>query len=156
MTSLPVSYFTVHEKTFFIPLRYVYPECEKLLAQHPQMHPLQCLQEDGCPANMQCMDFLVPRVTYMFDKVAGPAVDMMVAYFKYTRSNPGELENKVALMGAIFHRDLRAPTLMTMNPTGFAKCQAMGKVDTWVPTADFKHLGAHRGIIPVENLIHVK
>ncbi len=152
MSSAPLSYFVVNNKTMFIPFRYVYPECEKLIAPHPQMYPLRCLQEDGCPANMSCMDYLVPRVNYLFDKVS-PSSQVMVAYYKYVRLNPGENENREALMGAIFHRDLREPYLMVMNPSGFVKCQKMGEISAWVPTEEYKNLGAHRGIIPVKSLI---
>ncbi len=155
MTNVPLSYFVVNGKTLFIPLRYVYPECSKLIAQQPQMYPLRCLQDNGCSANMSCMDFLVPRVNYIFNEV-NSAAEMMIAYYKYNRQNPGEDENREALMGAIFYKDLREPYLMTLNPSGFRKMQRDGEVQTWVPTMEYKTLGAHRGIIPVDSLIHVR
>lgn len=145
MTNVPLSYFVVQEKTIFIPFRYVYPECEKLIAPHPQMYPAKCLTEDGCPANMQCMDFLVPRVNYVFNEVCRSA-EMMVAYYKYP-------DRPKSIRGAIFHRDLRSPHVMILNPYGFRKLQRESPTFTWVPTSAYKNLGAHRGIIPVERLI---
>ena len=141
----PLAYFVVQDKTLFIPFRYVYPECEKLIAPHPQMYPAKCLAEDGCPSNMNCMDFLVPRVNYIFDNVCNSA-EMMIAYYKY-RDRPNSIR------GAIFHRDLRAPSIMVLNPYGFRKLQKDAEPGIWVPTAEYKNLGAHRGIIPVESLI---
>lgn len=152
MSGLPLSYFVVNGKTLFIPLRYVYPECSKLIAPHPQMYPVRCLLEDGCPANMNCMDFLVPRVNYVFNEVFPPA-EIMIAYYTYERQHREADENKQALMGAIFHKDLREPYLMTLNPSGFTKCQKMGDIKQWIPTDEYKNLGAHRGIIPVTSLI---
>jgi len=145
VTDLPLSYFVVNKRTIFIPFRYVYPECEKLIAPHPEMYPVKCLQEDGCPANMNCMDFLVPRVNYIFNEVCETA-EMMIAYYKY-RDRPNSIR------GAVFHKDLRDPYVMILNPWGFSKLQRDAAVFAWVPTAEYKNLGAHRGIIPVENLI---
>lgn len=140
-----ISYFVINDKTLFIPLRYVYPECEQLIAPHPQMYPVRCLQEDGCPANVQCMDYLVGRVNYLFNEVC-PTAEMMVAYYKY-RDRPNSIR------AAIFHKDLREPSLMVLNPFGFRKFQREGQAFEWAPTASYKAMGAHRGIIPVERLI---
>lgn len=142
----PVTFFVVHEKTVFIPLRFVYPECAKLIATHDGMYPLKCLQEDGCSANMSCMDYLVPRVNYIFNEVCDSSVQMMVAYYKYP-------DRPNSIRAAIFHRDLREPSIMTLNPWGFRKFQREGKIFSWTPTSDYLNLGAHRGIIPVSNLI---
>ncbi len=145
MSGLPLSYFVVNSKTIFIPLRFVYPECVELIEPHPQMFPLRCLQEDGCPANMNCMDFLVPRVNYIFNEVCTTA-DTMISYYKYQ-------DRPQSIRGAIFHKDLREPYIMILNPYGFKKCQEMSKTFQWVPTEEYKTLGAFRGIIPVEELI---
>jgi hypothetical protein len=146
MSLHPLTYFVVNQKTIFIPFRFVYPECEKLIAPHPEMYPVKCLRENGCPANMQCMDYLVKRVNYIFEKVC-PSAEMMIAYYKYR-----DLPNSIR--GAIFHKDLREPKLMTLNPFGFRKFQRESPTFQWTPTDEYKNLGAHRGIIPVEQLIH--
>ncbi len=135
----------VNQKTMFIPLKFVYPECAKLIRAHPSMHPLKCLTEDGCPANMQCMDFLVPRVNYLFNEVC-PTAEMMIAYFKYA-------DRPNSIRGAVFHKDLREPTIMILNPFGFKKFQQEGEAFNWAPSNEYRNLGAHRGIIPVESLL---
>ncbi len=145
MSSAPLSYFVVNDKTLFIPLRYIYPECEKLIAPHPKMYPVKCLTEDGCPANMSCMDYLAPRVNYVFDKVH-PSAEMMIAYFRYP-------DRPQSIRGAIFYKDLQEPTVMILNPFGFRKLQKDATVYAWTPTEEYKNLGAHRGIIPVKSLI---
>lgn len=148
MSNLPIIYFVVNKKTVFIPLRYVYPECSKLIDSHPDMFPLKCLTTDGCPANIQCMDYLVPRVNYLFKEVC-PAAEMLISYYKY-RDRPNSIR------GAVFHRDLREPNVMTINPSGFSKFQKESETFQWHPTDEYKTLGAHRGIIPIESLISVK
>lgn len=140
-----ISFFIFQEKTAFIPLRYVYPECVKLIEPHPQMYPLRCLREDGCPANVQCMDFLVKRVDYLFQEVL-PDSDLLIVYYKY-KDRPDSIR------AAVFFRDLREPKLMTCNKAAFKKFQREGKIFAWAPSGSYLTLGAERNIIPVENLI---
>ena len=143
--SNPVTFFSINEKTVFMPLRYLYPECEKLIEHHPKMYPLKCLQDNNCPANMGCMDVLVRRVNYIFTHVA-PKAQLVIAYYKY-RDKPNTIR------AGIFHRDLSEPYLMVLNPFGFRKFQKRGLAFTWMPTREYLMLGAERGIIPVENII---
>jgi hypothetical protein len=145
MFPVELSYFSFQEKTIFIPLRYVYPECFALIAPHPQMHPVRCLREDGCPANMNCMEHLVQRVNYLFGEVF-PKAEMMIAYFKYD-------DRPKSIRGAIFYKDLREPELKTLNPFGFRKFQREGTVGTWTLTTEYKHFGSNRAIVPVERLV---
>lgn len=142
----PITYFTVNDKTLFIPLRYVYPECSKLIAPHPQMYPLKCLTEDGCPANMQCMDYLAKRVFYLFAEVV-PTAEMLIAYYKHP-------DRPQSLRGAVFHRGNNIePYVQLLNPYGFRKFQREGSVFQWTPTDSYVNIGAARNIIPVKGLI---
>ena len=141
-----LTYFVFADKTAFVPLRFVYPECEKLIDPHPAMYPLRCLAEDGCPANMQCMDYLVKRVQYLFDNVFDSKVEMLITYYKY-RDRPASLR------GAVFSRDLSEPRVLLMNQFGFRKLMKNSSTYVWTPSGSYTNMGAHRNIIPVENLI---
>jgi hypothetical protein len=132
------------ERSVLLPLRYVYPECSKLIEPHPQMYPLKCLRNDGCPANVGCMGILVQRVDYLFSEVM-PEAEMLIAYFTY-----GDTKS---LRGAVFYRDLREPRLITMNPSGFRRLQTIGTVGTWVPTDTYKNIQTYQKIIPADRLI---
>lgn len=140
-----ITFFTFQEKTVFIPLRYVYPECMKLIEPYDQMYPLRCLNEDGCPANMGCMDVLVKRVDYLFQNVM-PDAELLLAYYKY-RDRPDSIR------AAVFYRDLREPRTIVCNKAAFKKFQKAGEMFAWSPTSSYLMLGSERNIIPVENLI---
>ena len=140
-----VHYFTVQDKSAFIPLRYVYPECYKLIEPHPQMHPMKCLQSEGCPANVGCMEILVQRVKYLFTEVM-PSVEMLVAYFKYD-------DRPKSIRGVVFHSDLRAPRLLLLNPFGMKRLQLEGTVCVWTATEAYNNIKPHTQTIPTSRLI---
>ena len=142
---MTVTFFVINNKTLFLPLRFLYPECEKLIEPHEQMYPLRCLVEDGCPANMQCMDFLVKRLNYLFTQVF-PTAEMIITYYRY-RDRPESLR------GAVFDRDFSEPKVIILNRAAFRKFQREGQTYQWNPTDEYKHIGSERGIIPVEHLI---
>lgn len=144
MTEL-FSYFTFQEKTTFIPLKYLYPECMVLIENHPQMHPLKCFLEDGCPANANCGDIIVRRVNYLFQEIM-PKSEMLIAYFKY-RDRPNSIR------GAVFNRNLDPPTIDILNPFAFRKFMKEGTLYQWLPSTEYLLLGGGDGIIPVEGLI---
>lgn len=146
----PLSYFVVSNKTVFIPLRFVYPECSKLIEPYPQLYPLKCLTVDGCPANMQCMDHLAKRVFYLFGEVFPASVEMLITYYKYA-------DRPNSIRGAVFYRDnLKTPFSLVLNPFGFRKFQRDGVMYQWTPTIDYLNIGASRNIIPAHRLISAR
>jgi len=145
MTKEPISYFTFQEKTTFVPLRYVYPECMVLIEDHPQMFPLKCFVEDGCPANANCGDIIARRIHYLFEEVM-TASDMIICYYRY-RDRPKSIR------GAIFNRNLDPPTIHILNPYAFRKFQREGITYQWFPSDDYLFMEGSKGIIPVERLI---
>jgi len=144
MTEL-FSYFTFQEKTTFIPLKYLYPECMVLIEDHPQMYPLKCMVEDGCPANANCGEIIVRRVNYLLQEIM-PETEMLIAYFKY-RDRPNSIR------GAVFNRNLDPPTIDILNPYAFRKFMREGTTYQWLPSTEYLLLGGSGGIIPVEGLI---
>lgn len=145
MTQNIAAFFVINEKTVFIPLRYIYPECSVLISTSPQLHPLFCLSHDQCPANNNCMDTLVRRVNYFFTEVA-PKAQLMVAYFSHA-------DRPESLRAGLFFRDLSEPRLIVANRSAFQKFQTEGKHFTWIPPVDYYNISAPTGIIPVEKLI---
>jgi hypothetical protein len=143
----PVTFFVFSGKTAFMPLRYLYGECFKLIDPHPQVQPMQCFYK-SCPANMNCGETIAKRVAFMFDKVFGPDVKMLIAYFKY-RDRPKSVR------AAIFRRNMGAPKIMVLNHSAFNKCKREGMVFRWAPSDEYMSLNMSTtgGIIPVENLI---
>jgi hypothetical protein len=146
-TKEPVTYFTFHEKTAFIPLRFVYPECMVLIKEHPQMFPLKCFMEDGCPANANCGEIIVRRVHYLFQEVI-PQSDVIICYYKYP-------DRPKSIRGAVFNRDLQPPEVSVLNPYAFRKFMKGGITYQWFPSDEFLFMGGSDGLIPVEGLIKV-
>ena len=145
MNKEPIAYFTFQSKTTFIPLRFVYPECFALIEDHPQMYPLKCMVEDGCPANVGCGDIIVRKIHYLFEEVM-PSSEVIIAYFKY-RDRPKSIR------GVIFNRNLDPPTISILNPWAFRKFQKRGIAYQWYPTDEYLFMQGSSGIIPVEGLI---
>jgi hypothetical protein len=143
----PVTFFVFSGKTAFMPLRYLYGECFKLIEPHPQVQPVQCFYT-SCPANMNCGETIAKRVAFMFDKVFGPEVKMLVAYYRY-QDRPNSVR------AAIFQKNLGEPSVMVLNHSAFNKCKREGLVFQWVPSDEYMSVGMSvpSGIIPVESLI---
>lgn len=137
----PIFYTVFHTKTIFIPLRYLYGECNTLIDPYPQVTPLQCL-DTSCPVDMQCMHTLVHRVDMLFNKV--PDAKMMVAYFKLPSGR---------IRAGIFHSDHRAPYLRTCNPSAMKKFQKEGTTFQWFPTEDYYLYKKPEQLIRPESLI---
>lgn len=145
MNKEPIAYFTFQSKTTFIPLRFVYPECFLLIEDHPQMYPLKCMVEDGCPANVGCGDIIVRKIHYLFEEVM-PDSEVIIAYYKY-RDRPKSIR------GVIFNRNLDPPTISILNPWAFRKFQKRGIAYQWYPTDEYLFMQGSSGIIPVERLV---
>lgn len=144
-TSDNLAFFTFQERSVFMPLRYIYPECMQLIDQSDQLYPLFCLRNDHCPKNQGCMDVLARRLDYLFTQVV-PAAKMIVAYFKY-RDNPDSIR------AGIFMRDMKEPRLITLNRSAFVKFQREGVMYSWFPTEEYIKISPTPNIIPVESLL---
>lgn len=141
-----ITFFVVNNKSIFMPFKYIYPECEKLIEPYDSMYPAKCLAENAgvCPANQNCMEFLVKRVNYIFTEV-WPQGEILLGYYKY-KDRPNSIR------GVLFNKDLSEPRILIMNPSGFQKCKDMSTVFEWGITDEYRDIGTHRNIIPVQSL----
>lgn len=137
----PITYSVFKEKTMFIPLRYVYPECLLLIEDHPQMFPLKCFQEDGCPVVANCGEIIVHKINYLFQEVV-PKVEMIVAYYKY-RDRPNSIR------GAVFNRNLDPPNIRLLNPYAFRKFIREGTAFNWYPPTEYSFMAGSTDILVV-------
>jgi hypothetical protein len=144
-TRHPISYFTFQEKTAFLPLKFLYPECKVLIEDQPQMFPLKCFQTDGCPVNANCGEIIVRRVHYFFEQVV-PQSEVLVCYYKYP-------DRPKSIRGAVFNRDLQPPEISILNPFALRKFMKGGITYQWFPTDEFLFMGSEKQIIPVGGLI---
>lgn len=99
--------------TLLTPVRYVYPECQKLLQHHPQVDPFHCLVEDSCPANMGCMATLERRVRRL--KTITEAVNVIL-YYTHNNSIKGVSVEETSIR------------LITINKGGLELLKKDGKV----------------------------
>jgi hypothetical protein len=121
------------QSVLFMKLRDLFPECEFLISDLPQMYPLRCLNEDGCPRNQNCMDKLVGRLRYVFDTF--PDVQTVLLYFRY-RDRPGTHR------AGVFTRSMNEPRLITFNRTAWEKCKEIGTAYNWpLPDSLFLQTG---------------
>lgn len=140
----PVSYAVFQQKTVFIPLRYVYPECMILIKDHPQMFPLRCFQEDGCPVVANCSEIIVNKINYLFQEVI-PTAELIVAYYKYH-------DRPTSIRGATFTRNLDSPNIRLLNPYAFKKFIREGIAYNWFPTSEYLLLGGTKDILVVPGI----
>lgn len=142
-----ISFFTVNEKSLFLPFRYLYPECLLLIEKHLQAFPLLCLKSD-CPANKNCMEVVAKRVNYWFTHIE-PKAELMFAYFKYRDST--------SLRAGVFNKNLDEPKYMVLNPSGFAKLQRENSIiKQYNPSMEYLNINGVQQlpqIIPVTSLI---
>ncbi len=121
--------FIVSDKTAFIKLDTLYPECFFYIKDEPQLFPLICLVGD-CHRSQNCMEKLVYRLKYIFDTF--PTLDLIVLYFKYR-------DSKSIRMGE-FWKDFREPKYSIMNPSAFNKFKEIGVVYSF-PMPDSLFIG---------------
>lgn len=138
----PIYYTIFHNKTAFIPLKYVYPECFFLIKES-SIEPLQCLY-DSCSRNKNCMSILVKRVNYIFENVLDEKTEMIVSYFKLHNGR---------IRAGIFHKDLRDPSVMTCNKSALQKFQKEGKTFMWVPRDEYYLITPDDILIKPEDLV---
>ena len=108
----------VQTKTIFAKMREVYPECEFLIKDAPQLFPLRCLV-DHCPRNANCMEKLAHRVKWFFDTF--PKSELLILYFAY-RDRPGSTQ------AGLFWRDMSEPRFITMNRSSWEKMKSVGTI----------------------------
>ena len=140
----PIYYFVFQEKTAFIPLKYIYPECFLNIKDSPDLYPMKCFMTDSCPPGANCGETLVRRIHYLFENVV-PTAEVIISYFKY-RDRPGSIR------GAIFHRDLDAPTVSVLNKAAFTKFQREGTTYEWYPRDDYLFMGGSKGLLSLSGL----
>lgn len=111
----------VNKRTLFAKFTEVYPECEFLIEDQPQLHPLICLSSN-CHRAMNCMEKLARRVKALFD--AFPDSNLLLLYFKY-RDAPNRLR------AGVFWRDMTEPRMIVMNSGAWEKMKEIGTVYEW-------------------------
>lgn len=144
--SEPAYYVIFHNKTAFIPFKYVYPECYVLRKDQPQVDPLHCLESD-CPVDRGCMGILVKRLQYLYDNVLSEDVEMIIAYYKLPSGR---------IRAGVFHKDFREPNVITCNKSALAKFSKEGKTYMWVPRDEYYLLTADQHLIKPEDLLRLR
>jgi hypothetical protein len=149
----PVYFISVRGHTALMPLKYVYPECSILIAEHPKVEPLQCFQRD-CPANQNCAETIARRAYHLFDTVLH-GHEMLILYFKLRNSSFVRNGKTVTSMGAVSLSDaMDEPRWFKMNQFALDKYKREGETRMWMPTDEFLRLGGTgKGIIPVNALV---
>lgn len=149
----PIYYFVFGQKSLFIPLKYLYPECGILLEASPQVEPLQCFNT-SCPANKNCAEVLVHRTNELFDR--HPSTTMLLAYYKNTQ---GKLR-----AGVFYKNGDEDPRLISCNPYGFKRLQTLrddetgqkkSKMYEWRPPVEFYTKRIKTDLIAVPDLLKV-
>lgn len=121
-TSKSVLILEVKQKTLFMKLQDLYPDCLFLIEDQPQLYPLRCLV-DFCPRNANCMEKLAHRVKYIFDNFT--EAKLLLLYFRY-RDKPDSHR------AGVFWRDMDIPPrFIVFNRTAWEKCKEIGTVYEW-------------------------
>lgn len=97
--------------TLFAKLQDIYPECNFLIKDSTQLHPLICLTS-SCHRNANCMTKLVQRIKFLFDNFQN--CELILLYFSY-RDKPGSQR------AGVFWKDFREPRYITMNRSAWEK-----------------------------------
>lgn len=117
------------QSVLFVKLRDLFPECEFLLRDAPQLFPFRCLQ-DYCPRNQNCMEKLAKRTKYVFDTFKD--VTLLLVYFSYP-DMPGSHR------AGVFWRDVeKTPKYIVFNRTTWERMKRIGTVYKWsLPSSVF-------------------
>lgn len=111
----------VNNKSLFIKMKEVYPECEFLIEDESKLFPFICLISD-CHRNANCMEKLANRVKYIFDQFE--SAELLVLYFRY-RDFPKRHR------AGVFWRDMREPRYIVMNPYSWERLKMRGIIYEW-------------------------
>ena len=111
----------VNKKTLFVKFVDLYPECEFLIQDEPQLYPLICFNT-SCHRNRNCMEKLVKRVKSIFD--AFPEANLVLAYYKY-RDAP------TSIRAGVFWNDFSEPRIIRMNHSAWEKMKQLGTIYEW-------------------------
>lgn len=121
------SFYTIvyKDKTMFIKMKDVYPECEFYIRSNPKLHPFICLKEDNsCHVGMNCMMILAKRVNYIFEQFSD--VHLLFLYFSYP-DKPGS-QRAAAFWRPEFDRD---PKYLTFNRSAWENIKSKGMIFKW-------------------------
>ena len=112
------------EKTMFIKMKDIYPECFLYINKSPQLYPFICLKNNDCHVGMNCMLTLANRVKYIFDQFKG--VGLLFLYFSYP-DRPGSQR------AGVFWRDFdkKEPKYMTFNRAAWERIKLQGDIYKW-------------------------
>lgn len=134
----PVVGFAVHGRTLFARLADIYPECEILIEDAPQLTQLVCFEPGSfCHKNASCLDVLAKRVVALHDAVGPlfPAAHHLILYWR-NRNRRADVGTYRGLGGAMFDltwaappRRLSARWEYTLNPGGWRRLTEL--CDTW-------------------------
>jgi len=129
-------YFVIFsQRTAFLKLEDVLPECFYLRRESPQLEPLLCLLEDNaCHVNQNCMEKLVKRLHVLFEEVMH-GIDLILLYYRQRAV--------VDSIGCgIFWRNLRDFKIATINRSAWAMIKNRGNVFQFQPATEFYLSGA--------------
>lgn len=115
-------------KTAFFKLKDIYPECFLYRKETPQVEPMLCVQNDGCPVNKNCMHTVAKRLHALFEEVL-PDVEMIILYYKK--------RNIMGIGGTVFWRDFIEPRNITINPYSWVNVKTRGIVYEFSPGPTF-------------------
>lgn len=118
---------SIQNKTIFIKLNDLYPEC-KFLLRDLNLNFLWCLNNDICPRNSNCMEKLAKRLRSVFDKFK--SVELVLLYFS-CRDTPASIK------AGVFFKDFREPYIITFNRSSWVKLKNMGKIYQWTLPNEF-------------------
>ena len=122
-----ILFLTFCDKTVFIKLQDVFPECFLYREEMPRAEPLMCLSST-CPGNHACMETLAKRVFVLFREVM-PYAHLIVLYYRRRNTN--------SLGAGLFWSDMREPRDITMNPFAWEMIKARGLVYEFHPGPNF-------------------
>jgi hypothetical protein len=119
--------------TLFMKLNDLFPECQFLISDEPQLYPLSCLERDSCPRNQNCMEKLVVRIRYVFDTFGD--VQNVLLYFRHQ-------DRPDSHRAGVFYRDMEEPRFITFNRAAWEKCKEIGTAYQWsLPDSLFLQTG---------------
>lgn len=120
-----------------MPLRQLFPECDLLIKDSPQLHPLICLR-GTCHRNKACMVTLANRVRAVFD--AFPRSTTLLLYFRYRHRD--EEADDPSIGAGLFRRTFDVPRLIghrqgyVLSRNGWKVLRTRSRVFRWDPPAE--------------------
>lgn len=134
--------FTVSRRTIFARLCDVYPECEALIEDSPQLHQLFCFRPGSmCHKNASCFDKLAKRVIALYEALHPiyPKTRGIILYWRWRhRRHPSELGTYRGIGGARIDCSFKKPPFLlnprhgyVLNPGGWKRLVELGECWEW-------------------------